>query len=450
MYKKMASLIVLLFVLGCNYPNTVELNQKLQSEVQPTLTEKAIIPTAIPTLTQPKGYVTLWFDDGLSSTYEVAYPELERRGWKGVFAVVSNREVAQANFIPDGDPVMEWNEVDELIQAGWEISSHSRRHSRLNEIEDEYLLKAEIIGSKVDLIGRGYSIPSFTFPYGENGLQSGQNMISQNYSYWRSSTKEVNPVPSWRHITSYALTTRLGKEDIELLVEKTEKSSGWLVLVFHAIVEQPVNESQHTREQFDMVLDVVKESSLEVVLPNEMFDNFGYAEGEVPQLVDLEPTVYDYLSESEFENGVDINIPNLDINTSLELVCEDENQIFDFSVLHESPISICISSSPYLSNIGAPGASIILGHRQWGIVPKVFAKLDKMDLEDTVIVSTKDDEFKFQVKEVREIQPDDLWNVIADYHEQGIQNEESNLILITCTPYGTAWRRLLVILERSQ
>ena len=65
-------------------------------------------------------------------------------------------------FVPEGNSIMTWTQVDELYNDGWEISSHSRTHERLNEIENEYILKSEILGSKTDLEEKGYFVPSFT------------------------------------------------------------------------------------------------------------------------------------------------------------------------------------------------------------------------------------------------------------------------------------------------
>jgi LPXTG-site transpeptidase (sortase) family protein len=118
--------------------------------------------------------------------------------------------------------------------------------------------------------------------------------------------------------------------------------------------------------------------------------------------------------------------------------------------LHEAPIWICPEASPYLTDIGDYGASIILGHRQWGPVPKVFAKLDLLQKNDMVSVKNSEESIDFKVFETVEIEPKELWQIIADYHVLGEENERSFLILVTCTPYGTARYRLLVVLERNK
>ncbi|MEA3453925.1 MAG: sortase, partial [Candidatus Caldatribacteriota bacterium] len=291
-------------------------------------------------------------------------------------------------------------------------------------------------------------VRSFTFPYGQNSRQSGQEMISDNYLYWRSSVEEINPIPAWRHITSFVISEEVGPEELEKWVEKTEESNGWLVIMLHGIVDNPANIWQHTRDQFNMVLDVVENSSLEVVLPYEIYETFGYAEGKTPILSTSEIIELDTIGIDSFEERVSLSIPSLGIDSKLESVCE-ENSEYDFSVLHKAPIWICAKASPYLADIGDYGASIVLGHRQWGPVPMLFAELDLLKEGDIATIKDTEKSIDFTVVQTAKISPDNLWDEIAKYHIQGIEENNSFLILITCTPYGTAYMRLLVILERN-
>jgi LPXTG-site transpeptidase (sortase) family protein len=452
MNKTRCSLLVSLmifFLTGCFHPVKNPTISRTETGITPIVLSEDITEIVKDDIPQKEGYVTFWFDDGLLSTYEIAYPLLTEKNWKGVVAVVSNHSIAQEKFNPDGDPVMSWEQVGELVDSGWELSSHSRTHPKMNEITEENVLKEEIIGSKEDLEERNFQVHSFTYPYGQNGRQSGQQMISNNYLYWRSSFEEINPVPAWRHITTFVLSEEVKREDLEEWVEQTEATNGWLVIMLHGIVDNPNNIWQHTREQFNMVLDIVENSSLEVVLPNEMYERFGYAEGETPTLHREEIFNPSTIGIDSFKEDVFLQIPNLEIDTNLALVCKQEN-VYDFSVLHEAPIWICPEASPYLTDIGDYGASIILGHRQWGPVPKVFAKLDLLQKNDMVSVKNSEESIDFKVFETVEIEPKELWQIIADYHVLGEENERSFLILVTCTPYGTARYRLLVVLERNK
>ena len=424
--KNLLLAMLLLLLTSCNQLNTT---------TPVSIATSKIADTPAP---QPQGYVTLWFDDELLSTYEIVYPELEKRGWKGVLAVISDREKAQENS------VLSWNQVDELEQEGWEITSHSKTRSRLNEIKSEHVLREEIVASKQELENRGYSIPSFTYPYGQNGLDSGQKLISSNYYYWRSSIQAMNPIPAWRHLTSYSVTTEMTKEDIDNLILDAE-SGKWIIFNLHAVTDP----SEHFLDQFQMLLNAIEDSTLKVVLPHEMFEEFGYAEGFIPRIEANTFQSYEIIGVEDFDKSVSLSIPVLEIDTELKLVCPNDQLENNFSELYENPILICPSSSEYLGDLGQDGASIILGHRQWGIVPKVFAHLDKMHVNDSLSISTDNKNLNYNVKEVLEIEPEELWQTIAQYYEKGTEERISYLLLITCTPYGTSLKRLIVVLERS-
>lgn len=426
----------------------------------PVATE-TVIPTS-PTATMseapkaPKGYITLWFDDGLLSTYEVAYPVLAQQGWKSVIAVVSDQGVAREKFNPDGDPVMDWSQIEELAEAGWEISNHSATHSHLNEFaEDADFLDHEIAGSKQQLQNLGFVVNSFTFPYGENGERTGQQIVSNNYLYWRSSVEEINPVPAWRHITSMFLTTEVGQETLQSWIRETEQAGGWLIIGLHAIVEKPANPWQHTREHFEMLLEAIKKSNLEVVLPSEMFGRFGYAEGETPILATVTPTStpaptatpVPHFKKEYYGGEIRMQIPKISVDAKLEIACKISEIDYDFSSLHEAPVWVCPDGSPYLGHIGLPGVAIVLGHRQWGPLPKVFAKINKLEPGDEVLVSNAAQTLIYQVQGQVEVLPEDIWQEIAKFDIKGAEEDRSFLILITCTPYGTDLRRLLLISE---
>lgn len=185
-----------------------------------------------------------------------------------------------------------------------------------------------------------------------------------------------------------------------------------------------------------------------VVLPSEKYKTSSYAERKTPIISKNEIANINTIGVDSFQEGVSLSIPNLGIDSKLELVCEENNE-YDFSLLHEAPVWLCPEASPYLTDIGNYGASIILGHRQWGPERKVFADLDLMEKDDKISIKSIEHSLDFQVSNIIEVNPEELWQEIAKYHVMGEKQSKSFLILITCTPYGTDDMRLLVILERS-
>ena len=67
----------------------------------------------------------------------------------------------------------------------------------------------------------------------------------------------------------------------------------------------------------------------------------------------------------------------------------------------------------------------------------IFYLLNKMEPTDEIIIYYRGAPYTYQVSQVKTVNPD-----AVDYLEN---NSEADLILMTCTPPGTTWKRLLVL-----
>lgn len=90
---------------------------------------------------------------------------------------------------------------------------------------------------------------------------------------------------------------------------------------------------------------------------------------------------------------------------------------------------------------GKPGNSVIVGHSSndpWepGHYKFVFVLLDKLVVGDTFSVNFESKRYAYEVTEVKVVAPTDL-SVLQ-------QTPEPTMTLITCTPPGTSWRRLII------
>ena len=92
--------------------------------------------------------VSLTFDDNIRDHLLVAAPELEKRGWKGVFAIVTDW-IGKENKLS-------WDEVRELVRRGHEIAVHTRSHKKLGTLAEKgniELVREEIAVAR-DIIKR--------------------------------------------------------------------------------------------------------------------------------------------------------------------------------------------------------------------------------------------------------------------------------------------------------
>lgn len=67
----------------------------------------------------------------------------------------------------------------------------------------------------------------------------------------------------------------------------------------------------------------------------------------------------------------------------------------------------------------------------------IFYLLNKMEPNDEITIYYRGAPYKYQVSQVKTVNPD-----AVDYLEN---KSETDLILMTCTPPGTTWKRLLVL-----
>jgi len=101
--------------------------------------------------------VGITFDDGWESDYIKAFPELEKRGFRATFYIVTGY-VGRKNY-------MDWVQIKELKRKGMEIGSHSVTHPCLLDLDKDTILQ-EITQSKQVLEDHlGEPVESFGVPY---------------------------------------------------------------------------------------------------------------------------------------------------------------------------------------------------------------------------------------------------------------------------------------------
>lgn len=119
-------------------------------------------------------------------------------------------------------------------------------------------------------------------------------------------------------------------------------------------------------------------------------------------------------------------------------------QDLDASELDKGPVLISSAAGDSLSPFGLPGVSLVLGHRQSGIRPRAFARLDRLAAGDPIIVAGQTLSLYYEVCRSEEVAPQEVWPRVDRAGLDALNRGESTLILMTCAPYGFNWRRLMV------
>jgi peptidoglycan/xylan/chitin deacetylase (PgdA/CDA1 family) len=124
--------------------------------------------------------VAVTFDDGFRSVATLAFPILRHYGLPAtVFVATDHVGTGEPMRWPGIDPwlggeheaellPLDWPELERLVDAGWEVGSHTRSHPRLTRIDDARLAD-ELRGSR-EVCERALSLPCRTlaYPYGDH------------------------------------------------------------------------------------------------------------------------------------------------------------------------------------------------------------------------------------------------------------------------------------------
>jgi peptidoglycan/xylan/chitin deacetylase (PgdA/CDA1 family) len=155
---------------------------QLRSQVQ-YLLSRGYRPLTFAQLTraEPGGkLLAVTFDDGYRSVLEHGFPVLSELGVPASIFVPTNYVgrpepmswpgIDQWSPGPHQDELLplDWDQLRQLRDAGWEVGSHTRSHPRLPEFDDASLA-AELVGSREDC-EREMGEPCLTlaYPYGDD------------------------------------------------------------------------------------------------------------------------------------------------------------------------------------------------------------------------------------------------------------------------------------------
>lgn len=105
----------------------------------------------------PEKPIMISFDDGYNDNYNVAWPIMEKYGFRATFFIVT------AGVDPFN---MDWNQLRDLHEKGNSIGSHTSNHKNLSKL-DCGSQEMQLRQSKCDLENNlGIDITAFCFPYG--------------------------------------------------------------------------------------------------------------------------------------------------------------------------------------------------------------------------------------------------------------------------------------------
>lgn len=213
------------------------------------------------------GVVTLWFDDILESQYTIAAPMLRKAGMVGAIAATTG--------FACGSGFMNWDQVRQLQAEGWEISDHSIHHYCDINAYTPAVIQDEVVKSKEILENKGFYVPQFVMPCGPEAskVPSVMSVVVQNYGSYRNAGNvgsDVNSLPVSNPYNIVALTLRSDttQQEVKKWLNEAKAQKGWVILSMHRIDAN--DEYAITTKMLQAIIDMIKDSGLQVALPQEV------------------------------------------------------------------------------------------------------------------------------------------------------------------------------------
>lgn len=237
----------------------------------------AVTDTAVVRV-DPRGVITITFDDGFVSAYTRGAPILHELGLR------ANVAVNPAAVIEEWGDFASLEQLQELHEAGWAMPSHTMTHRNLTELTDEEL-EEELGESRAWIEEQGFrGAGVFVVPFHQWGERE-RAAVAEHYEMARGmSAIQFYPdtlavwIPDDPYgLTAYEaedapLTTEEGRAVIREMVERSVEEGRFFELFFHRVPEE-------MEEGFRLTMEILAEYSEHVVTYDEVLEKFEGSRG---------------------------------------------------------------------------------------------------------------------------------------------------------------------------
>lgn len=208
--------------------------------------------------------VSISFDDIYTSAVDVGATALEKYGWKGSYYVTGR--YARLNDAPE---YANEAKVKGLIARGHEVGSHAETHPALSSL-DPSSLNSEIKNNLDYLKLLGQHPAGMAYPFGDFS-QSVEDEVKRFHDYARTSLVGLNDSSADPYrLRILPITNTTSTLSILNWIDDAERSSTWLILLFHDLADN--GDATYTTgiAQYEQVLTYLSERpQIEVVTVEE-------------------------------------------------------------------------------------------------------------------------------------------------------------------------------------
>jgi len=132
----------------------------------------------------PDKPVIISFDDGLKNQFNNAFPLLVENGFKATFFIFTNPIGKNSNY-------MNWEEVNQLHDAGMEIGVHGHYHLFLDRISQEELEKEIVLSRQIIEDNINSEVSVIAYPFGSYNEDAINKLKGKGYLAARGITNGV-------------------------------------------------------------------------------------------------------------------------------------------------------------------------------------------------------------------------------------------------------------------
>jgi peptidoglycan/xylan/chitin deacetylase (PgdA/CDA1 family) len=133
----------------------------------------------------PPKTLVITIDDGYESVYREAFPILREHAMTATVFVTTGDRIGRdpSDRFPrvEGQPMVSWSELGEMVAAGFSVGAHTLTHPDLTSLPVSKA-ETEIVSSKAILEDRlGVGVRSFAYPHGKYDRQT-RELAVEHYS----------------------------------------------------------------------------------------------------------------------------------------------------------------------------------------------------------------------------------------------------------------------------
>ena len=216
------------------------------------------------------GAVTFMFDDGYKSTRTNAKPILDRYGFVGSSAVVSDLVGTAGYMIPQ--------DLRDLQAAGWDIASHSATHPSMPSLST-MAAETELHKSKSTLTALGVTIDTFVWPQGDYdqsliALAQAGLPTAPLYKSARNTESDLNAYGTF----PYALKTlevlqTTPLHEVQAWIDDLKAGGRWGIFLLHDVADDS-GQYAISPKMLDQLAQLVASSGVAVINYRQGYQTF--------------------------------------------------------------------------------------------------------------------------------------------------------------------------------